>query len=267
MTELRELIQRINEKPEVITKIPWADETNGFEDSRIRDILMGVYPLEHAKVVADCILDAFNLCSAMCDVRAMGKNPYDKNDPMLYEKTYDMFIGGEWKPYNMEGYIKHLINKLENRKGAEKIDSIVLQCCSATPDSPENQEENDDKGAAATCNAAEETSSDVKRKVFEAIKTLNNEELIKYNYQYLWLKYVLEDNNLFRGSNQEFADWLAQFPFDEPIKGKLPKADNLKKYDSIAQYKNGRFDWLKNFDTKKKEEAEMLAKRFFNLLK
>lgn len=155
MKDLKELIREINEKPEEITTIPWADETNGFEDSRIRDIIMGVYPLELAKVVADCILDAFNLCYAMDDVRAMGKNPYDKNDPMLYEKTYDVFNGGEWKPYNMKKYIKHLINNLKNRKGGEKIHSIVLQCCSATPPPVESDEREE-----------ESTLQNVQRNVF-----------------------------------------------------------------------------------------------------
>lgn len=171
MTELRELIREINEKPEVITKIPWADETNGFEDSRIRDILMGVYPLELAKVVADCILDAFDLCFAMCDVRAMGKNPYDKNDPMLYEKTYVMFIDGEREPYYMEEYIKYLIIKLENRKGAEKIDSIVLQCCSATQENFEGTLGDDiNMGVAHATQRIEWYEKEDAKRVFEICK-------------------------------------------------------------------------------------------------
>ena len=127
---------------------------------------------------------------------------------------------------------------------------------------------------AARCNATQDFSEglekkteDDKNKIFEAIKTLFDEELIKFDYQFLWLKYLLEDKKIFKGSNQDFVDWLKTFPFDESIRQKLPKADNLKKYDPIAEYKNGKFEWLGELRTKKKEDAEMLVKHFINLLK
>lgn len=97
MTDLKEFIWRINRTPSILTQVDWVEETDGFDENRMRDIIKGIKNDEVCNMVKDYIatswydacngypLNGVESCKLMSSTDKWKYVPVEENEYAEYE--------------------------------------------------------------------------------------------------------------------------------------------------------------------------------------
>lgn len=188
MTELSELIQRINENPASMTDVDWKEITSGFSQKCMEELVEGISDLEVMKEVAELIklrhkravkeVDECLFVHYAPDAKIVGDDGVTRpnpdagkpewNVPVEYYIEEWVHYGNqrykEWIGYDIYRFLDILIEEREleletqNKKETirRKYSGQDAARCNATPNFSKDQEENTKEDVAATCNATNE---------------------------------------------------------------------------------------------------------------